>query len=260
MRFAIAEGASKPVSGRSRIAWISAGLLGFSTIAGCGASSQQPPQQQPKSGAQSLPPERQLLGATTIIDYQSQAAVALGKPVNSGPGYAEIVGNLSYASLLKSYTGAVIGDLHVDIVFTNNTTQTIRVTELQISQLHASSQPFAGTFIPVAHQGGTTAFEFTADMDSPDPVIKPRSGGQPFPDFNLQIAPGEQDTTAVSFLADSGSFTWSLTVTYLIGTQSYKQRINQPGGQSFAVTAPAAKYSVEYQVVPFAGLQLVSPS
>lgn len=124
---------------------------------------------------------------------------------------------------------------------------------------HGAGHPFAGTFIPVAHQGGTTAFEFTADMNSPDPVIKPRSGGQPFPDFNLQMTPGEQDTTAVSFLANSGSFTWSLTVTYLIGTQSHQQQINPPGGQPFAVTAPAAKYTVEYQVVPFAGLQLASP-
>lgn len=247
------------MSGRSCIVCIFAALLGFSAVAGCSGSNQQPPPEPAKSGTPSLPPERQLLGATTIIDYQSQGAVALEKPVNSGPGYAEIVGNLSYASLLKSYTGAVISDLHADIVFTNKTTRTIRVTELQISQIHSSSQPFAGTFIPVAHQGGTSAFEFTADMNSPDPVIKPRSGGQPFPDFNLQMAPGEQDTTAVSFLATSGSFTWSLTVTYLIGTQSYRQQIDPPDGQPFAVTAPAAKYAVEYRIVPFAGLQLANP-
>lgn len=96
-------------------------------------------------------------------------------------------------------------------------------------------------------------------MNSSNPVIKPIGTGQPFPDFNLQMAPSEQDTTAVSFLATSGSFTCSLTVTYLIGTRSYSQRISQSDGQPFAVTAPAKKYTVEYNVVPFAGLQLANP-
>jgi hypothetical protein len=246
------------VYGRSISVWVAAGLLGFSAIAGCGGSGrQQPPSRPAKSGNQSLPPTRRLLGITTIIDYQSQDALALEKPVSSGPAYAEIVGNLSYASLLKSYTGAVIGDLHADIILTNVATQAIRVTGIHIIHIHADRQPFAGTYIPIAHQGGTAAFELNADMNSPDPVIKSDTG-QSFPDFNLQLAPSDQNTVAVSFLADSGSFTWSLTVSYLVGTQSYSQSINAPGSGPFAVTAPAAKYAALYRIVPFAGLQLVS--
>lgn len=51
-----------------------------------------------------------------------------------------------------------------------------------------------------------SAYQFTVDMNAADPVITRVHGRQKFPDFNVTLAPGEQTTLAIDFLAPRYSY------------------------------------------------------
>ena len=100
--------------------------------------------------------------------------------------------------------------------------------------------PFSGTYIPIPHGGPQAAYQFTANMDAPDPMITRLPSGQTFPDLNVQLTDGEQLTLSVNFLATHYSCRWVLLVTYLTGTRAHVLKIEAPNGQPFAVTGQAS--------------------
>ena len=216
---------------------------------------------------EALPPQRSVsLGVNTILDYGNQQAIALADAVNRGAGYRAIVSESSFGALLDRFDGAVVGDLHIDIVFTGMSQQTVRVTSIQIEPVESAAQALSGTYLPVAHQGGRSAYEFIANMDTRNPTLKranstgaePSSSGQTFPDFNLQLKTGEQSTIGIDFRAARGRFKWFLKVGYLVGSHAYSLVVRAPRGLPFAVTGPARRYSVSYVDIPYVGLRLKS--
>jgi hypothetical protein len=200
-----------------------------------------------------------------MVTYGYQSAVALSAPEDNGVGYQEIVDGTSFATLLSRFPGAVVQDLHVDLVFTGQAKENVRITNILIDHVQGNPHPLAGTLIPVAHQGGQPYADFVVNMNEPDPSLvrtgengQSSGSGETFPDYEIQLMPGEQDTIGVHFLATQGTFHWLLQVDYLVGTDSYTARVTAPGGGPFAVTGRAAKYAVTYIDVPFVGMQLQS--
>ncbi len=192
--------------------------------------------------------------------YGNQKAIALAKGISNGRGYRDIISDMPYSVLLSHFNGAVIGDLHVIIIFTGEVKQTVRVTNIQISSIKAARSAFSGTYLPIAHQGGLEAYEFNANMNQAVPRLSRTKSGQAFPDFNIRLAAGEQSTVGINFTAFRGNFKWLLTVTYLVGTNVYRMVVRAPGGHPFAVTAPVRQYSVTYINSGFSGMQLKSKS
>jgi hypothetical protein len=219
----------------------------------------------PASSTPVVPPARPLLGVTAYVTYEEQSAVALSAPVSSGLGFQEIVGGTPFETLLRRFSGAVVQDLHVDLVFTGLTEENVRITNLLVDDVQADPHPLAGTLIPVAHQGGEPSADFIVNMNEPDPSLV-RTGengqspgtGETFPDYEIQLTPGEQDTIGIHFVAKQGTYHWLLQVNYLVGTDKHTIRVTAPAGGPFAVTGRAAKYAVTYVNNGFAGLQLQS--
>jgi hypothetical protein len=207
------------------------------------------------------------LGIAADVSYSYGNAVALAAPLSTGLGYADLLAGPSdtdpqnsWASLLARYNGAPIGELHVDFVLTGQDQTPVRVTDIQIQRVGPVMPPFSGTYIPIPHAGATAAFQFTANMDAPDPMIMRLPSGQTFPDFNVQLADGEQLTLSINFLATHYSCRWVLLVTYLTGTKTHVLKVGaSPGGQPFVVTGPARTYKVRYASnFPQAGYSLTS--
>ena len=193
------------------------------------------------------------LGVTAEADYSDGNAVALAAPVSSGLGYADLLAGPSntdpqnsWAGFLARYDGAPIGELHADFVLTGQDKTPVRVTNIQIQRVGPVMKPFSGTYIPIPHGGPQAAYQFTANMDAPDPVITRLPSGQTFPDFNVQLTDGEQLTLSVNFLATHYSCRWVLLVTYLTGTRAHVLKIEALNGQPFAVTGQAKRYKVVY--------------
>lgn len=194
------------------------------------------------------------LGVTTVASYTDADAIALSKPVSTGAGYAEIVGGLTdiagtgttWSSFLGKNYGAPLSKLHTDITLTGQSSREVRVTNVQIQRVSPMSAPLSGTYIPIPHAGGKAAYRFSANMDTPNPVLRRLPSGQTFPDFNVQLSQGEQVTLSIDFLAARYSSKWTLRLTYLVGTHTSYLDIREPNNQPFAVTAPADSYKVTY--------------
>jgi hypothetical protein len=206
------------------------------------------------------------LGVTSEPVYSYGNAVALATGVSSGLGYADLLAGPSdsdpqnsWAGLLTRYDGAPIGALHVDFVLTGQDKTLVRVTNVQIQRVGPVMPPLSGTYIPIPHGGAQEAYQFTVNMDTPDPAITRTPNGQTFPDFNVQLAKGEQLTLSVNFLATHYSSRWVLLMTYLTGTRAHVLRVEAPNGQPFAVTGQAKRYKVMYTSnFPAAGYHLPS--
>lgn len=202
----------------------------------------------PSSGPPAVP-----LAVTSQPDYSYGSSVALANGVSSGLGYADLLtgptdtgAQNSWASLLAKYSGAPVGELHVDLVLTGQDKTKVRVTNVQIQRVGLVMPPLSGTYIPIPHQGAEAAYQFTANMDAPDPVLTRVPNGQTFPDFNVQLADGEQLTLSINFDAVQYSSRWVLLVTYLIGARSHVIKVEAPNGQPFAVTGQATAYKDVY--------------
>lgn len=216
-----------------------------------------------------VPARRDLLGINVNVNFSDGSsggnALALAKPVSSGPGLREILSGVPYATLLQHYQGAAIGDLHVDVVLTGASTSGLLVTNIQVAILDSRREPLSGTFLPIAHQSTPAATEYLVDMNAPDPVLrrstgpysrKAKRGAQTFPDGTIMLNPGEQQVVGIDFLASRGYFACRLKFTYQIGTQVFTETRGMSPESPFAVTGRASRYAVRYKDVAYAGLQL----
>lgn len=202
----------------------------------------------PSSGTRAV-----ALAVTSQPDYSYGSAVALASGVSSGLGYADLLAGPSdtdaensWAGLLGTYSGSPVGELHVDLVLTGQDKTKVRVTNVQIQRVGPVMPALSGTYIPIPHQGAEAAYQFTANMDAPDPVLTRVPNGQTFPDFNVQLADGEQLTLSINFDAVQYSCRWVLLVTYLTGTRTHVIKVEAPNGQPFAVTGQATAYKDVY--------------
>jgi hypothetical protein len=194
------------------------------------------------------------VGISTLISYSDADAISMAKPVSTGAGYAEIAGGISdiagagptWSNFLAKTYGAPLNELHADITLTGQASKGVRVTNIQIERIGPPMPPLSGTFIPIPHGGAQAAFRFSANMDSPGPILTRLPSGQSFPDLNVQLSQGEQVTLSIDFKASHYTSKWILHLTYLSGSRTGHLDIREPNGQPFAVTAQTHSYKVIY--------------
>jgi hypothetical protein len=189
----------------------------------------------------------------TAISWEDGPALALTKPLVSGPDYIQLLrgindvdGGSGWASFLARNDGAPVDLLHIDMILTRLANTAIRVTDVRIHLIGIRKPNLTGTFIPIPHAGGQAPYHFSANLDAPTPKLVGTGGQQSFSDFNIELAPREQSTLAIDFTARHHSYKWVLLIDYLDGMQQRTMKVTEPGGRPFAVTGTGKTYSTRY--------------
>lgn len=199
------------------------------------------------------------LGVDTAVAYGNTPGVGLPTALTSGSDYLALLGGQigdssaagfagrdDWESFLDRNRGAPVTEMHVDLVVTGEDSSPIRITNVRIVFTAAPLPNLTGTYIPLVHGGGQNSYNFIADLDSASPTIVGTAGQESFPDFNIELAAGEQSTLAIDFTANKHYYAWVLYVDYLKGTEKRSYKVTAPSGRPFTITGSATTYHATY--------------
>lgn len=183
-------------------------------------------------------------------------SLALRAPVNDGPVAATLLAGHPeepWETFLDGHDGAPVGTLVVSLVFTGHRDPEIRVIGIEVERAEGGPV-LAGTLVKLTTQGETESIKLAANLDEARPRLL--ADGEPyFPDGNITLRKGEQETLKLTLTAAERYHRWSFLVHYVDETgaarTAYVDRLGRtsataPTGELFSLTGPARRYGARW--------------
>ncbi|HCT81072.1 MAG TPA: hypothetical protein DGT23_31795 [Micromonosporaceae bacterium] len=186
--------------------------------------------------------------------------LALRSKVSDGPIAAMLVSgkpNETWESYLGPNEGAPVGEVVISMVLTGHRATGIRVTNIGVAKLNSETL-LSGTSITLITQGEKESIKLTASLEEPRPRIL--NEGKPyFPDRNLELKAGEQESLKFTMTAKTMLYRWVFVIDYVDETgapqqvfvnrlgKTFAQASESPASDAFTLSGKATKYGAAWE-------------